>query len=233
MKYNTLSPFYKQMKIDKQINNQNDRLLLFFSGWSASPLLFKDLKADEGTDLWIAYDYRTLSFDESLSGYQHVDIIAWSMGVWVADYLLHRDLLAFHPTFTATALNGTPCPINDTYGIPETIFRGTLENLTDENLRRFNRRICGNRQQLAAYKQAAPLRPLDEVRDELQHLASASSALPAPNRHWTHTVICRNDQIFPASHQYDYWLGRCPITELSASHYPFYLWTHWNEIWKQ
>lgn len=228
------------MKVYKQINNQNNKLLLFFCGWSASPLLFRDLEVDEVTDLWIVYDYQTLSFDESVSGYQKIDLIAWSMGVWAADYLLHQGLLS-HVVFTATALNGTPYPISDTFGIPEAIFLGTLENLTDENLRRFNRRMCGSREKLVTYEQAAPSRPLIEVRNELNAIYQAQKTTPNDtpsafinsSSFWTHAIICTDDLIFPATHQRTYWQDRCPVTELAAPHYPFYLWKHWNEIWKQ
>lgn len=218
------------MKIYKQIDEGNSRLLLFFAGWSVSPLLFEGMEAEEATDVWIVYDYRTTTFDADLAAYTEIHLVAWSMGVWAADRLMQCG--SIRPT-TATALNGTPCPISDTYGIPTAIFRGTLEGLTAEGLGRFNRRMCGNRELLAAYEQTAPARPLAEVREELQAIYDAISAEAAPPScpGWTRAIVATADRIFPPANQQAYWQGRCPVVEIAAPHYPFYLWTKWNELW--
>lgn len=78
------------MKIDKQVNKGQGRLLLFFSGWSASPELFRPLKAEPGTDVWVCYDYRDLRFGEDLSAYKEIRLVAWSLGVWVASALFRE-----------------------------------------------------------------------------------------------------------------------------------------------
>ena len=72
------------MKIQKQTDIRNRRLLLFFTGWSATPELFVRLKAEEGTDIMICYDYRVLTFEEDLTRYEEIDLIAWSMGIRMA-----------------------------------------------------------------------------------------------------------------------------------------------------
>ena len=46
---------------------------------------------------------------------------------------------------------------------------GTLDNLTAEGMKRFNRRMCGSRDILAQHEKF-PARPLEEVKDELQHI---------------------------------------------------------------
>lgn len=220
------------MKIQKQTDIRNRRLLLFFAGWSATPELFIRLKAEEGTDIMICYDYRVLTFEEDLTRYEEIDLIAWSMGIRMAELTL-----AGKYTFTsATAVNGTSCPIHDTYGIPEKIFQGTLDNLTTEGLKRFNRRMCGTRDILAQYE-AFPPRPLEEIKEELQFIynsckehseinsQSTPSSIP-----WTRAVISSDDHIFPAANQHNYWDERCPVIEITAPHYPFYLWKQWNEL---
>ncbi|MDL2208826.1 DUF452 family protein, partial [Parabacteroides sp. OttesenSCG-928-O15] len=40
------------------MNQATHSLLLFFSGWSASPRLFDHLQAAADQDVWIVYDYR-------------------------------------------------------------------------------------------------------------------------------------------------------------------------------
>lgn len=221
------------MNIIKYTNNASSRLLLFFAGWSASPELFTRLKAGEGTDRMICYDYRDTLFGEELSRYKEIHLIAWSMGVRMAELTLGGKQIFT----TATAINGTPYPIDDSYGIPVNIFRGTLDNLTDEGFRRFNRRMCGTREILAHYEEATP-RPLVDVKEELQTIydccheqPSPISSSPTPSAiSWTRALIGTDDHIFPTVNQRNYWNGRCPITEIVSPHYPFYQWKQWNEL---
>lgn len=220
------------MKIIKQQTGHSSSLILFFSGWSAAPGLFARLKADEGTDVMVCYDYRDVRFEEDLSRYEEIRLIAWSMGVRMAE-LAAGGKYAFA---SAIAINGTSCPIHDAYGIPEKIFRGTLDQLDAEGMKRFNRRMCGSREICAEYE-AFPTRPLEEIKEELQHIyalcrkegetgqTSSASSIP-----WTHAIISSADRIFPAANQHNYWDGCCAVTEIDAPHYPFYLWKQWNEL---
>lgn len=217
------------MKIYKQTADKNDKLLLFFSGWSAPPEIFTRLEIGADTDFWICYDYRELSFRENLSAYREVRLIAWSLGVWVASLLFEKSMITFA---SATAINGTPCPIHNQRGIPEVIFQGTLQNISEEGMRRFNRRMCGSREVLQQYEQY-PGRPLLEIQEELQslylHIKEESDLAPA---FWTHAVLAKNDRIFPVDNLRNYWQGHRPVTEIEAPHYSFYLWNQWNEIQK-
>ena len=121
------------MKIEKQLNNSHPRLLLFFAGWSASPESFTGLKAENGTDIMLCYDYRDMTFHEDLSSYKEIHLIAWSMGVRMAELALAGK----YALTTATAVNGTPRPIDDNFGIPENIFRGTGRLLSPGNRHRY------------------------------------------------------------------------------------------------
>lgn len=225
------------MRIVRQINNHTPRLLLLFAGWSTPPEIFGSLAVEEGTDLWICYDYRDLTIAEDFSGYQEIHLVAWSLGVWVATAILSGRQGATLRTKlkTALAINGTPQPIDDTRGIPAAIFRGTLDHINQEGMKRFNRRMCGSRETLAHYE-SIPARPLDEIREELQSLYLLIMETPPTSlvtTLWTHALISAADRIFPAENQRNYWSGQCPVAEINAPHYPFYLWKHWNERWKQ
>ena len=77
---------------------------------------------------------------------------------------------------------------------------------------------------------------LDEIREELQALYAAIRKTPpsAPLfSGWTHALISSGDRIFPTGNQFAFWQGRCPVAEIEAPHYPFYLWKQWNEIWNR
>ena len=81
------------MNIDKQIKTGNKKLLLVFSGWAASPEVFRHLETEPDTDLWICYDYRGMEFDgEALSGYREIRLVAWSLGVWLLRSCLAKGL---------------------------------------------------------------------------------------------------------------------------------------------
>ena len=198
------------MNIYKQTKTGNSQLLLIFSGWAASPEVFRQLETEPDTDLWICYDYRGMDFEgEALSGYRKIRLVAWSLGVWAASVMFGKKPVSFTE---AIAVNGTPCPVHDRWGIPETIFRGTLDNVTEEGM------------------------PLADIREELEYLyAEIKKASPASAlfNGWTQALISSKDRIFPTENLRAFWQGRCPITEIEAPHYPFYLWKQWDEIWKQ
>ncbi|MDH6343000.1 biotin synthesis protein BioG [Parabacteroides sp. PFB2-12] len=213
------------------MNQGNPSLLLFFSGWSASPRLFDPIQAAADQDVWIVYDYRDMQWEGELSGYERIDLLAWSMGVGVVEQLFAQGIFSGIKFNSATAINGTPYPVHDNYGIPEAIFRGTLDHLNEEGLRRFNRRMCGSREVLAAYE-AVPPRPLEEVREELAALYTRfnqqemeSSSFP-----WQKAVISSHDLIFPTSNQEAWWQSRVPVVHIEGSHYPFHIFNCWKEI---
>ena len=221
------------MYIDKIINKLSPSLILCLAGWSTSPELFRHLEVPEQTDLWIAYDYRTLAFEEAFAPYKEVHLVAWSLGVWVA-----TRLWAGHRSFTtATALNGTPFPMHDTLGIPTAIFEGTLHHISEEGMRRFNRRMCGDKETFNRYSELSP-RPLEEIREELESLYNQilpeklESADPRISTFWDQAIQSTEDKIFPATNLRNYWQGRCPIQEIKAPHLPFYHYQSWNELWK-
>lgn len=218
------------MKICKYKDKRKDKLLLFFNGWGVSPEVFARLEPEVDMDYWVMYDYRGgFGLHEDFSAYKEVTVVAWSLGVFAAVFALAGLKL---PIVRAMAVNGTLFPVHDMLGIPSAIFRGTLENLNEEGMRRFNRRMCGSREVLQEYEQF-PSRPLDEVRDELKvfaYMATKGCACPLL---WTETIISRDDRIFPPANMRTYWQGKCPIQEIEAPHYPFYLWNRWCEVWEQ
>ena len=123
----------------------NSTLLLFFAGWGSDENLFAG-PVQEECDCLLCFDYKDLDFDYSLlEGYKEIRVMAWSMGVWVACQTLAGKE---YPYGMRLAVNGTPFPIHDTKGIPESIFQGTLENFSEPVLIRFRRRICGSAAQV-------------------------------------------------------------------------------------
>lgn len=192
------------------------RLLLLFAGWGMDTTPFQSMER-AGSDLLVCYDYRTLTFDEELCrSYQEITLIAWSMGVWAATQLLQNSSL---PITRCIAINGTPYPIDDLRGIPTAIFQGTLAGLNDATLAKFQRRMCGSASAYQQFLAVAPTRPIEELKEELQAIATGYATLPPATLPWESARVGSADRIFPAENQLRAWEGVTPVREIEAAHY--------------
>lgn len=208
---------------------QHRELLIFFGGWGTDPYPFAPLAVGERNVL-MAYAYQPWSTGLDLSPlfarYERVHLLAWSMGVRMAAELLqpYAGQLA-----TATAVNGTLQPVDDRYGIPEAIFRGTLQGFSERSLQKFARRMCGS--QLPHYQLHAPQRPWQEQGTELEVLKQLVAG-PAPANLFTKALVGQDDLIMPAANQQAFWAQHPQVTlkELPLPHFPFAAWSSWDEI---
>ena len=140
--------------------------------------------------------------------YQQIRVVAWSMGVWVAERVLQGITLQ-----SATAVNGTGLPCDDSFGIPYAIFKGTLENLEENTRSKFERRICGDKVSFERYQQFSA-RPFNEIHQELTALfAMIQQDKRTDLIHWTNTWISSRDKIFIPANQHQYWASRCGVQE--------------------
>lgn len=182
-------------------------LVIFFAGWGMDMKPFLDY-GDADHDIMICYDYSDMSFDSGMiCGYDRYFVMGWSMGVWAATAIMQRGQL---PSISdAVAVNGTPTPVDDSFGIPEKIFSGTLESLSDATLVKFRRRMCGDAAGFSFFMDRAPERTVDDLRNELAAIGRMSSetGLSADDAKaiWKRAVICKGDRIFPPQNQTGFW----------------------------
>ena len=122
------------------IHSENSRrLLLIFAGWGMDAGVFGHLRRP-GYDVMVVWDYRSFHIDWScVESYEEICLMAWSMGVYAASETVQA---IEHKITRRVAVNGTMSPIDDLKGIPQAIFYGTLEGLSEATLRKFNRRMC-------------------------------------------------------------------------------------------
>lgn len=213
------------MKAEKIQQGNKRKLLLFFAGWGMDVHPFLRLQAVD-TDVLVVYNYTELSFDISLTeGYDEINLIAWSMGVWAASCVLGGVKLT-----SALAINGTPYPVHNTWGIPVAIAGGTLSNLSADGLKRFNRRMCGQAEIVKQFISTPVMRTVEDVKEELSCIIR--QAYPVKEGvTWTKALVSSSDCIFPVANQTVCWSAlSVPVVCLDAPHYPFYLWNKWNEI---
>lgn len=194
--------------------------------------LFDNLRHD-AYDILVVWDYRQLYSEERgetrpfgyllsrAPKYKEICILAWSFGVYAAQQVME----ALAPNLSrCIAVNGTVNPINDTVGIPEATFRGTLNNLDQRNWQKFFRRICGTPERMAQVEPQMPKRPIEELIDELQILGhgaldSLGKEVPNPHRKWDMAIISTRDAIFPLENQRKAW-AQNTVIEVEGPHLP-------------
>lgn len=212
------------------IQERHPRLLLFFAGWASDPTPFRTYRP-EGRDYMVCYDYRTLEGGtDAVQGYQIMDVVAWSMGVWAASHVVPRLGI---PVGRSIALNGTPFPIDAERGIAPAIWQGTLNHLTPLSLHKFTRRMCADTDAFHRFLRVTPRRPVDELADEMRTISRLQSTLPAPRFRWQQAVVGRDDHIIPSANQLRAWqkLG-VPVLQADISHYDEPLFRHYlQDLW--
>lgn len=194
--------------------SHQSRLILVFLGWGMDVRPFSALRKN-GFDVLAVYDYtglddtavRDLEFTRlanEAERYEEIVVAAWSFGVRIA-----ADFLAgcrMHlPVTRAIAINGTTSHIHDTKGIPQAIFNGTLEHLSETSVRKFNRRMFASADAFAGYMLHAPARGFDSLKSELATFARIS---PADDCDMFNLAVAGEaDAIFPVRNQLAAWAG--------------------------
>lgn len=191
-----------------------DTLAIFFAGWGFDATPFADYTSAD--DILLCCDYSDVSFDAGmLAPYRNIRVVAWSMGVWAASVVAEK----IPRVTTAVAVNGTTTPVNDDTGIPCALFRKTLDGLSEQNLLRFYRHICGDPATLARFLEMRPTRSLDDLRAELAAIETLAAQHPGNAGFFTDAVVCERDMIFPPANQLRAW--QCRVRSVSGvSHYP-------------
>lgn len=217
-----------------QQQNQGTQLILYFTGWGTPPSVVKHLVLPSNTDLAICYQYHDLSCPIDFNTYTSIRIIAWSMGIWVAERVCHSYHL--YPLLkSATAINGTGLPRHPHYGISPRLFDITVNTLSPKNRQHFEQSMChptASNTILAQYQNAPDYRHFDDVSHELvclqQWILEDTRTDLVP---WTNAILSIKDHIFPIENMRNYWQSRCPITEIDGAHLIFPLFTHWEYLW--
>lgn len=182
----------------KLIHNQNsDRLILIFAGWSTDPDFYSDVRM-EGYDVMVAWDYSDLAFPPSvLNGYTTICLFAWSLGVFAASASLPWDRISL-----AVAINGTQFPADDSKGIPEEIFLATHDRLDERNLLKFRKRMIGKR--FGEISKRFARNDVEMLKEELRNIHSASRNAD-PKGVWDKVIISSDDLIFPPHNMQEAW----------------------------
>ena len=97
--------------------------------------------------------------------YQRVNVVTWSMGVWVGSLILSNIP---QNKILSIAFNGSISPIDNLEGIPLKTYQATLDGLTPASLQKFLRRMCKDSDAYKAFMEITPRRNFDEIKEELR-----------------------------------------------------------------
>ncbi|TKG96603.1 DUF452 family protein [Puteibacter caeruleilacunae] len=208
------------------INNNSDRLILFFNGWGMDEQVIKNVLGDYDVLTLSAYHVKGELPIEQIKKYNEIYVVAWSMGVWVADCSTELEELSVKKYI---AINGTPKPIDNQLGIPERIFKGTLDTLNERNRNKFQMRMFGGVKEFAAATDVLPKRELKEQTEELQYFWDQAKDHHG-NKSWDKAFVGSNDLIFPADNLSQYWNLASKTEVLEMPHFPFCVLDTWDRI---
>jgi len=220
------------MKTYIRRREKNDQLVVVYGGWGTDENVFIPLCNDD-FDFILFYNY---SADEALvlpemKTYKRITLIGWSLGVWAAEYLSPKTGII--PDLTI-AVNGTPVPADNQYGIPLDVFEGTLNNITEENMEKFYLRMFGDKRTYERNIDRVPHRNVKSLNDELRWLYNRIMEQKEPGFRWDYAVTSKFDRVFPAKNLMSYW-DKEQTTEhiiLPLNHYFFHKWNSYLDFIK-
>jgi pimeloyl-[acyl-carrier protein] methyl ester esterase len=218
------------MKTYIRRREKNDQLVVLYGGWGTDENVFIPLCSDD-FDFILFYNY---SADEALvlpemKTYKKITVIGWSLGVWAAEYLIPKTNII--PDVTI-AINGTPVPADDKYGIPLHTFEGTLNNLTEENMEKFYLRMFGDKKTYKLNSKRIPNRSVKSLHDELRWLYNRIMEQKEPGFRWDYAVISEFDRVFPSKNLIGYWKKEKETKHiiLPLPHYFFHMWESYGDF---
>lgn len=218
------------MKTYIRRREKNDSLVVLFGAWGTDENVFVPFCNDE-FDFILFYNY---SADQALvlpemKTYRKIVVIGWSLGVWAAEYLTPSTGIV--PDVTI-AVNGTPVPLHDHYGIPSRSFEEALNNITEESMEKFYYRMFGNRRIYNLNSDKIPNRTLDSFHIEMRWLYNRIMEQKEPGFRWDYAVISESDRIFPSENVISYWKKQKNTRQIIVPypHYLFYKWNSYSEF---
>ena len=201
-----------QMKLNWLNKKNNNKLIVFFNGWGMDDTAIAHL-SPEDYDVLTVCDYNTLGELPDLTNYKSTHIVAWSMGVMVATLYNCNQC-------SATAINGTPFPINSEYGINPKVYKLMELGYSEQTAEKFLLKMFKD-----PTKVFYPKREAENQKNELTALKNYSAN---PDFKYTRVIIGDKDKIIPTQSQKNYWGTNAEI--INEGHYPFLKYSKWEEL---
>lgn len=182
------------------------RLAVFALGWAADWRVIRG-EIPEDCDVLAVFNYRFID-TPLIPCYSESYLFAWSFGVLASEHIFRGQ------KFTKSiALNGTPKPVDEHYGIAPRRMAATLKGLEKGGMEAFERRAYGE-----FYKPFTG-RCLSDNILELNNLCALSEQSLELSIEWDKAIVGTRDEIFTPENQLSYWGSRAE--SLPLPHYPF------------
>lgn len=206
------------MKIEILNSLDYKEAIVFFSGFGNPKDFFSHLKKHQKTIIFIS-DYQDNNLDLSFLKDKEITLIAWSMGVAMANRFLPDNLVVKK----RIAINGTLEGIDPTKGIPPAIFRYTIKNFDLEDFRTnlFEHTLP----QALNFK----FQHKEHLISELKNLYTTITTIPHCHQEWDKAFISINDKIFLTKNQTNSW-DFAKIIKKDLPHFIFFNFKSWDEL---
>lgn len=147
------------------------------------------------------------------------------MGVFTA-YQLRNNL----PKFTKKlAINGTPFPVDDEFGIPQKPFLLTLRHAKTGLEGKFYQNIFEKQEEFERYQTTPVERTIENREKELKTLYDKIKITDKTyEQYYDKALVSNNDKIIPTKNQLNFWQEKAET--INSGHFPYYNFTRWNEI---
>ncbi|EAK7454221.1 DUF452 family protein [Campylobacter jejuni] len=195
-------------------NPDSKKLIVVFGGFASHPSHFSHLKSDKNVILF--YDYENFDLNFDFKAFDELFLIAFSMGVCVANKLLKE--LNFKQKI---AINGTNFGIDKLKGIHPAIFRKTLRNFKLEN---FKEALFKERKNLTKdfiFKDEKALKI------ELEKLFDFALTKQEENLLWDKVYSSKEDEILPPNALKNSFKN---LIFLDEPHFAFFHFKTWDEL---
>ena len=202
------------MKIEFIKRGAATRLILIFAGWSTDARYYNDCVFD-GWDTAVVSDYREMTMPSIPDQYATVYVFAYSLGVAAAS-------LCGIPAAVRIAICGSPKAVSDCFGIPEAVYAGTLDGLSERSLMKFHLRMAGDKATYESIRDRLPQTPdITGLKEELSCIRTAVKGLMTDaNLNFDRVYLAEADRIFPYANLKAYWegYGKASVVALQAPH---------------
>ncbi|EQC3768896.1 TPA: DUF452 family protein [Campylobacter jejuni] len=195
-------------------NPDSKKLIVVFGGFASHPSHFSHLKSDKNMILF--YDYENFDLNFDFKAFDELFLIAFSMGVCVANRVLKE--LNFKQKI---AINGTNLGIDKSKGIHPAIFKKTLQNF---KLEHFKKALFKERKSLAKdfiFKDEKALKI------ELEKLFDFALIKQEENLLWDKVYSSKEDEIFPPNALKNSFKN---LIFLDEPHFAFFHFKTWDEL---
>lgn len=194
----------------------------------------------QAADVLSPYAGGTLShiLRTTLTAYSNTCLFAWSFGVMMAERIFGEDRaysgvagelgkeVAGHRFTHAVAINGTPRPVDEHFGIEPRRMAATLRGLARGGMDAFERKTYAEhygrlRTQTASTESRGTISPrsLEDNIHELNVLCELAEQEREHTIKWDEAVVGTRDEIFLPQNQLSFWGSLAK--ELPLPHYPF------------